>query len=129
VVTAGNTTALIPFTPPTTGGATITLYTAISSPGGIQVSGIASPLNCTGLTNGTLYTFTMTATNVLGVSPVSSPSNAVTPSGAATDSPWSTPVVGTSCAVRRRSLPNLMYSEPFTASVERMDHALRIHAG
>jgi trimeric autotransporter adhesin len=83
-VTAGNTTASIPFTPPTTGGATISLYTAISSPGGIQTSGISSPLNCTGLTNGVLYTFTMTATNVLGPSVASAPSNAVTPSGSAT---------------------------------------------
>src|SRR6202040_1841380 len=38
----------------------------------------------TGLTNGTTYTFTVAATNVVGTGPDSSASNAVTPVGAAT---------------------------------------------
>ncbi len=47
------------------GGLPITSYTATSSPGGITTSG-SSPLIITGLTNGTAYTFSVTATNAVG---------------------------------------------------------------
>ena len=70
--------ASITFTPGATGGAAAT-YTAISNPGNITASGASSPITVTGLTNGTAYTFTVTATNSNGTSLPSAASNSVTP--------------------------------------------------
>jgi hypothetical protein len=50
--------------------------------GGQIVTGAASPIRVTGLTNGDTYTFTVTAVNVLGPSPASESSNPVVPSAA-----------------------------------------------
>jgi hypothetical protein len=92
VATAGNTTASVTFTAPSNnGGATVTTYTATSSPGGFTASGgPASPLTVTGLTNGTAYTFTVKATNSAGQSAASAASVAVTPAAAATGGTTST---------------------------------------
>lgn len=78
----GNAQAIVSFTAPSdTGGLSITSYTVTSSTGGITATGSASPITITGLTNGTAYTFTVTATNAIGTSVASSASNSVTPSG------------------------------------------------
>jgi len=84
----GNALVTVTWTAPSnTGGATITLYTAsaVTSPGGVA-SGTpctwsTGPLSCnvTGLTNGTSYTISVTATNSVGVSPASPASAAVIP--------------------------------------------------
>ena len=80
---AGNQQATVPFTAPSSnGGSAITSYTATSSPGGItgiiSQSGSGS-ITVTGLTNGTAYTFTVTATNAIGTSLASDASNSVIP--------------------------------------------------
>jgi hypothetical protein len=80
---AGNAQASVPFTAPATnGGSTITSYTATSSPGGftgtLAQAGSGS-ITVTGLTNGTAYTFTVTASNATGTGPASAASNSVTP--------------------------------------------------
>lgn len=78
--TAGDAQAVVSFAPPASdGGASITSYTVTASPGGATASGASSPITVTGLTNGTQYTFTVTATNSAGTGPASAPSNAVTP--------------------------------------------------
>ncbi len=63
------------------GGAAITGYTVTSSPGGFTCTKAAPPLTCTvtGLTNGTPYTFSVTATNSTGTGEASLPSNVVVP--------------------------------------------------
>jgi uncharacterized protein (TIGR02145 family) len=82
VATAGNASASVAFVAPNNnGGSAITGYTVTSNPGNISVSG-PSPINVTGLTNGTSYTFTVTAFNGLYNSEPSAPSAAVTPAAA-----------------------------------------------
>lgn len=77
-VTAGNAQASVSFTAPKS-DLTITSYTAVANPGGIQGTGTASPITVSGLTNGTTYTFKVTATSNAGTSKPSSASMAVTP--------------------------------------------------
>lgn len=86
--TAGDTQASVTFAAPASnGGAAISTYTATSSPGGLTGS-CAGPTACeitvTGLTNGTAYTFTVTATNSAGTGAASSASNSVTPKASQT---------------------------------------------
>ncbi len=78
--TAGNASASVTFTAPASnGGSPITSYTVTSSPGGITGAGATSPIVVSGLTNGTPYTFTVTATNGVGTGAASTASAAVTP--------------------------------------------------
>jgi hypothetical protein len=81
----------VAFTAPVnTGGSAITTYTATSSPGGFTGTSATSPITVTGLTNGTAYTFTVTATNSYGTSVASSASTLIT----AATTP-SSPTIGT----------------------------------
>ena len=65
--TTGNASASLRFAPPTdTGGLPILDYTAVCMPGGITATAAASPVNVTGLTNGTLYVCRVTARNDVG---------------------------------------------------------------
>ena len=78
--TEGDAQASVAFTAPANPGYPTTLsYTATSSPGGVTATGSASPVVVTGLSNGTSYTFTVTATNDTGTGPASAASNAATP--------------------------------------------------
>jgi len=71
----GDGQASVSFASPMAG----TTYTVTSAPGDLTATGNASPITVTGLTNGTAYTFTITATTSDGTGPASAPSNAVTP--------------------------------------------------
>ena len=79
-VTSFDHTATITFTPDSNnGGDTVSLFTVTSSPGNISATGAASPITVVGLTNGTAYTFIVTATNKAGTSVASVPSASTTP--------------------------------------------------
>jgi hypothetical protein len=77
--TAGNASASITFTAPSFSKLPITSYTVTASPGGATGTGASSPITVSGLSNGTGYTFTVTANNSNGVSEASSASNSATP--------------------------------------------------
>ena len=81
---AGDTKATVSWTAPGDGGSAILSYEVTSSPEGktCAPASLTPPLTCdvTGLTNGTPYTFSVTATNGQGTSDASSASNSVTPS-------------------------------------------------
>ncbi|NQW72494.1 MAG: fibronectin type III domain-containing protein [Actinobacteria bacterium] len=80
---ASVTSATVAFTAPiSNGGATITSYTATSTPGSVTATLTQSgsgTFTVTGLTTGTTYTFTVTATNAAGTSAASASSGSVTP--------------------------------------------------
>ncbi|GMA95781.1 hypothetical protein GCM10025881_26050 [Pseudolysinimonas kribbensis] len=93
---AADGAATIAWTAPTsTGASAISGYTVLCSSGGAYtacgaVTGTATTLRVTGLTNGTAYTFQVTATNGNGSGTASAASTAVTPLA-----PGATPVFGT----------------------------------
>lgn len=80
--TASSSKACVVFTAPSCTGypASITGYQAISTPGCITATGSSSPVQVTGLTNCTAYTFRVRAQNSSGYGAYSSASNSVTPS-------------------------------------------------
>ena len=93
--TAGDTSADVSWSAPSSnGGSNITGYDVTSDPGGQTCStGGTTACTVTGLTNGTLYTFTVTATNGVGTGPASDPSNPVVPHAPSAD--VTAPVVAT----------------------------------
>ena len=77
--TPGDSQATIAFSGAGSNGSPITSYTVTASPGGATAMGSQSPITVTGLTNGTEYTFTVTATNGVATSSPSTTSNRATP--------------------------------------------------
>jgi len=89
----GTTTATVAFLPPaSTGGRPIGGYTVTSTPGSIEAFGSASPINITGLTSGTQYTFSVIAANEIGFSFPSQESNTITTDYINPNSPGATTI-------------------------------------
>ncbi len=92
-VVAGAGLVDVAFTAPASnGGAAISGYTVTANPGGGTRTGSSSPIRVSGLTPGTAYTFTVTATNPAGTGSPSAASNSVTPAPALVASPSSATV-------------------------------------
>ena len=86
----GNASATVSWTAPSSNGGSpitsyiVTPYIGSTAQATTTVSASATSATVSGLTNGTAYTFTVSATNANGTGPASSPSNSVTPNTAAT---------------------------------------------
>jgi hypothetical protein len=79
-VAAGDELVVVSWTAPQTdGGSPVTGYTVSAVPGGETCTTAGTSCVVTGLTNGTVYTFTVVATNAVGDSAVSEPSAPVAP--------------------------------------------------
>lgn len=97
--TAGNTKAVVTFTPPTYTGKSGISYTATSSPGGFTGTAAGSPIAVEGLTNGTSYTFTVYGMTDYGIQSASSAaSNAVTPFSPPVYPPYGTLLAANQCS-------------------------------
>lgn len=93
----GNAQATVSWSAPASNGSAITGYAVTASPGGDTCT-TEGALSCmvTGLSNGTAYTFTVTATNSVGTSTPSPASDPVIPTATSTFTTVGTPsVVGT----------------------------------
>jgi hypothetical protein len=109
---AGNASATVSWAAPSNGGSPITSYTVTpyigtTAQAATTVSGSppATSATVTGLVNGTSYTFTVAATNTIGISPSSAASNAVTPA-VPTGGQWSSLMTWPIVAVHSILLPN-----------------------
>ena len=86
VATPGDHEATVTWATPAINGEPISGYTVLMQPGNVSVDlpSSAASYTATGLTNGTDYSFTVTATNVMGTSTPSDSSNLARPKGQAT---------------------------------------------
>ena len=94
--TAGNGAATVAWTPSSSNGGGSVTYTVTSTPGGFTCATGGTSCTVTGLSNGTGYTFSVTAGNVAGTSGASKTYSSVTPKGPppALGSAKATPIAG-----------------------------------
>jgi hypothetical protein len=106
VATAGNGSVDLTWPAPNDKGLPITGYTIVSSPEGRKTTSTTPSATITDLTNGTSYTFTVSATNSAGTSLASAPSNPATPVGPPTAPLAVTAIRGDGSATVSWTAPN-----------------------
>lgn len=118
-------TATVAFTAGTTGGAVILDFTATAFVSGvataITVTAGASPITVTGLTQGTTYTFKVTARNIIGTGPASGFSNSVQP--ADKPSKPATPTVSTSTTYTADGRVTVTFAAPYDGGTTILDYS------
>ncbi|MCR8630375.1 InlB B-repeat-containing protein [Paenibacillus sp. N5-1-1-5] len=93
IAIAGNGQVTVTFTAPVdNGGSKILRYEVTASPGNVTVTGMASPIIITNLSNGTPYTITVNAINSMGSSEASRFSSVVTPRSSSRNGTSSAPI-------------------------------------
>lgn len=110
---AGAGSATVSITPPSSGG-TPSSYTVTSSPAGGTCTVTVPATSCvvSGLTPGTSYTFTATATNGLATSGASAASNAVTPTSPTPPTPVTPSAPGSVSVVAGSGSATVSWSAP-----------------
>ena len=118
-------TATIAFTAGTTGGTFIIDYTATAYISGvataITATGISSPITVAGLTQGTTYTFRVTARNSVGTGAVSGASNTVQP--ADRPSKPTAPTVSTSTTYTADGRVTITFTAPYDGGTTILDYS------
>ncbi|WP_234754091.1 fibronectin type III domain-containing protein [Arthrobacter ramosus] len=130
--TAGNASATVSWTAPANGGSPITSYAITPHAGATTLAPVtvtgnppATTANITGLSNGTAYTFTVTATNAIGTSPASAASAPVTPTAAATAPAAPTGVTATA----GNASATVSWTAPANGGSAITSYAITPHAG
>jgi hypothetical protein len=121
---AGNMQATVSWSAPgDDGGSRVTEYVATGFPGGSSCSSAATSCTVAGLSNGTAYTFTVTARNAIGMSDPSAASAPVTPTAAITPKTRviAKPKAGRS-KLKVRVKPNLGKKKQWTFVVKQRRH-------
>lgn len=133
---AGDGSATVSFTAPASdGGSPVTGYTVTANPGGITAQGTGSPITVTGLSNGTAYTFTITATTAQGTGDASPASGSVTPaapvssSQGSSSSQSSSSWQGSSSSQSSTSSTSDTYRNPKTGEAEALPIAFAVLTG
>ncbi len=135
--TAGDKQATVSWTAPANGGSAITGYTVTpyagttaGTPTTVTGTPPATTTTVTGLTNGTAYTFKVSATNAIGTGPDSTASNSVTPAvvtGCTACTIWASTATPTSPSINDSSAVEL--GTKFTSDVNGQVTGIRFYKG
>ena len=134
--TPGNASAVVTWTAPSDGGSPITKYTVTpfigttaQTPTTVTGTPPATSTTVGGLTNGTAYTFTVTATNAVGTGPASAASNPVTPAAISCSACTIFPATVTPASADEGDPSSTELGVKFTSDVNGLIKGIRFYKG